>query len=178
MTKVWNDEQGAVFAARLQSASLDGLNLPPLRAQYMVQYKKSLIGKHYKALQQVGIFQLDAQLCSSALFELWKANGVLGGQSLTPRESHRNANSTFFPMFHRGVLSNHEAPSIGIATTLADMECFKHQLSSSWWKPSNGDRTQAGYEIQTFSTGNRPLQRRSAGLPVILTRLIIRFIKI
>jgi hypothetical protein len=44
----------------------------------MVQYKKSLIGKHYKALQQVGIFQLDAQLCSSALFELWKVNGVLG----------------------------------------------------------------------------------------------------
>jgi hypothetical protein len=77
-TKVWNDQQGALFAARLQSASIDGLNLPPLRAQYMVQYKKSLIGKHYKALQQVGIFQLDSQLCSSALFDLWKANGVLG----------------------------------------------------------------------------------------------------
>jgi hypothetical protein len=44
----------------------------------MVQYKKSLIGKHFKALQQVGIFQLDAKLCSPALFELWKANGVLG----------------------------------------------------------------------------------------------------
>ncbi|KAJ7868986.1 hypothetical protein B0H14DRAFT_2346333 [Mycena olivaceomarginata] len=77
-TKGWNDEQGAIFAARLQSASIDGLNLPPLRAQYMVQYKKSLIGKPYKAHQQVRIFQLDAQLCSPALFELWKANGVLG----------------------------------------------------------------------------------------------------
>lgn len=77
-TKVWNDEQGALFAARLQSASLDGLNLPSLRSKYMVQYKKSLIGKHYKALQQLGIFQLDATLCSQEVFELWKANGVLG----------------------------------------------------------------------------------------------------
>lgn len=77
-TKAWNDEQGALFAARLQSASLDGLNLPPLRSRYMVQYKNSLIGKHFKALQQLGIFQLDAKLCSPAMFELWKANGVLG----------------------------------------------------------------------------------------------------
>jgi hypothetical protein len=76
-SKVWNDEQGALFAACLQSSSLDGLNLPSLRSRYMVQYKKSLIGKHYKALQQLGVFHLDG-LCSPALFELWKANGVLG----------------------------------------------------------------------------------------------------
>ncbi|KAJ7306850.1 hypothetical protein DFH08DRAFT_1054251 [Mycena albidolilacea] len=72
-SKVWNDEQGALFAAWLQSSSIDGLSLPPLRSHYMVQYKKSLIGKHYKALQQ-----FDETLCSPALLELWKANGVLG----------------------------------------------------------------------------------------------------
>ncbi|KAJ7696657.1 hypothetical protein B0H16DRAFT_1350381, partial [Mycena metata] len=48
--KLWSTEQGALFAARLQSASIDGLNLTSLRSRYMVQYKKSLIGKHFKAL--------------------------------------------------------------------------------------------------------------------------------
>ncbi|KAJ7827689.1 hypothetical protein B0H14DRAFT_3144540 [Mycena olivaceomarginata] len=213
-TKGWNDEQGEIFAARLQSASIDGLNLPPLRAQYMVQYKKSLIGKHYKALQQVGIFQLDAQLCSPALFELWKANGVLGAliwfpviknmdqylADLTvvidnvldrwaivdptkitqkyklhvlphlPSAVRRFGPSVLFAteifecwntVFRLcSVLSNHQAPSLDIATTLADMECFKHQVSSGWWKPVDGDWTQAGRKFQTFLTGNQQLQRR------------------
>ncbi|KAJ7310144.1 hypothetical protein DFH08DRAFT_718875 [Mycena albidolilacea] len=219
-TKVWNDQQGALFAARLQSASIDGLNLPPLRAQYMVQYKKSLIGKHYKALQQVGIFQLDSQLCSSALFDLWKANGVLGAliwfpvikdmeqylADLTvaidnvldrwaivdptkitqkyklhvlphiPSAVRRFGPSILFAteifecwnsVFRLcSVLSNHQAPSLDIATTLADMERFKHQVSGGWWKPSDGDWTQAGYKIQTFLTGNRQLQRRLGWTPV------------
>jgi hypothetical protein len=77
-SKPWNDEQGALFAARLQACSIDGLNIPSLRPRYIIQYKKSLIGKHYKALQQLAIFQMDSSLCSPALFELWKANGVLG----------------------------------------------------------------------------------------------------
>ncbi|KAJ6545514.1 hypothetical protein B0H19DRAFT_1212296 [Mycena capillaripes] len=213
-TKGWNDEQGAIFAARLQSASIDGLNLPPLRAQYMVQYKKSLIGKHYKALQQVGIFQLDAQLCSPALFELWKANGVLGAliwfpviknmdqyvADLTvaidnvldrwaivdptkitqkyklhalphlPSAVRRFGPSVLFAteifecwntVFRLcSVLSNHQAPTLDIATTLADMERFKHQVSGGWWKPVDGHWTQAGCKIQTFLTGNKQLQRR------------------
>ncbi|KAJ6528118.1 hypothetical protein B0H19DRAFT_1214630 [Mycena capillaripes] len=213
-TKGWNDEQGAIFAARLQSASIDGLNLPPLRAPYMVQYKKSLIGKHYKALQQVGIFQLDAQLCSPALFELWKANGVLGAliwfpviknmdqylADLTvaidnvldrwaivgptkitqkyklhafphlPSAVRRFGPSVLFAteifecwntVFRLcSVLSNHQAPSLDIATTLADMERFKHQVSGGWWKPVDGHWTQAGCKIQTFLTGNKQLQRR------------------
>ncbi|KAJ7822730.1 hypothetical protein B0H14DRAFT_2598303 [Mycena olivaceomarginata] len=54
-TKAWNDDQGALFAARLQSASLDGLNLSSLRARNMVQYKNSLIGKHFKADLTVAI---------------------------------------------------------------------------------------------------------------------------
>ncbi|KAJ7827202.1 hypothetical protein B0H13DRAFT_1454906, partial [Mycena leptocephala] len=76
-TKAWNDVQGELFAARLQSASFDGLNMSPLHASYMVQYKNSLIGKHFKDLQQLAVFQLDETLCSPAVFELWKANGVL-----------------------------------------------------------------------------------------------------
>ncbi|KAJ7885706.1 hypothetical protein B0H14DRAFT_2338587 [Mycena olivaceomarginata] len=215
-TKVWNDEQGALFAARLQSASLDGLNLPSLRSKYMVQYKKSLIGKHYKALQQLGIFQLDATLCSQEVFELWKANGVLGAllwfpeikdmdQYLAiaidnvldcwavvdptqitqkyklhvlphlPEAVRRFGPSILFAteifecwnsVFRLcSVLSNHQAPSLDIATTLADMERFKHQVSGGWWKPVDGDWTQAGSEIKNFLTANRQLQCRLGWAP-------------
>jgi hypothetical protein len=44
----------------------------------MVQYKNSLIGKHFKALQQLAVFHLHGGLCSKELFNLWKANGALG----------------------------------------------------------------------------------------------------
>ncbi|KAJ7844268.1 hypothetical protein B0H14DRAFT_2585327 [Mycena olivaceomarginata] len=71
--KVWNDELGALFAARLQSASLDGLNLPSLRSKYMVQYKKSLIGKHTRPSNSLEVF------------ELWKANVVLGALLWFPK---------------------------------------------------------------------------------------------
>jgi hypothetical protein len=76
--KGWNTEQDALFAARLQSSSVDGLSIPPLRAQYLVQYKNSLIGKHFKSLQQLAVFHLDEKLCSPQVFDLWKANGDLG----------------------------------------------------------------------------------------------------
>lgn len=76
--KVWDKKKDAQFAIRLQSSSTDGLSLPPLRSHYMVQYKNSLIGKHFKALQQLAVFHLHSGLCSKALFDLWKANGALG----------------------------------------------------------------------------------------------------
>ncbi|KAJ7850524.1 hypothetical protein B0H14DRAFT_3664811 [Mycena olivaceomarginata] len=195
-----------------EKINMSGTRRP--RAGMMNKYKKSLIGKHYKALQQVGIFQLDAQLCSPALFELWKAHGVLGAliwfpviknmdqylADLTvaidnvlnwwaivdptkitqkyklhvlphlPSAVRRFGPSVLFAteifecwntVFRLcSVLSNHQAPSLDIATTLADMECFKHQVSGGWWKPVDGDWTQAGREIQTFLTGNQQLQRR------------------
>ncbi|KAJ7870959.1 hypothetical protein B0H14DRAFT_3571865 [Mycena olivaceomarginata] len=42
---------------------------------------------------------------------------------------------------------------------MSDMERFKHQVSGGWWKPVDGDWTQAGRKIQTFLTGNQQLQR-------------------
>ncbi|KAJ6538220.1 hypothetical protein DFH09DRAFT_930637 [Mycena vulgaris] len=218
-SKPWNDEQGALFAARLQACSVDGLNIPSLRPRYIVQYKKSLIGKHYKALQQLAIFQMDSSLCSPALFELWKANGVLGALLWHPEiknmdkyladlnmainnvldrwaivdptritqkyklhvlphipEAVRRFGPTIlfateiFECWNSvfrlcSVLSNHQAPSLDIATTLADMERFKHQVSGGWWKPEGGDWTQAGREIQSFLIRNKQLQRRLGWAP-------------
>ncbi|KAH9925298.1 uncharacterized protein B0H18DRAFT_933788 [Fomitopsis serialis] len=74
----WKPAQHELFATRLRSASIEGLNIPPVRASYIVQYKNGLIGKHFKALQQLGIFQLDDALCNDLVFDLWRATGELG----------------------------------------------------------------------------------------------------
>jgi hypothetical protein len=57
---------------------VDGLTLPPLRARYLVQYKNSLVGKHFKALQQLAVFHLRNDLCDEKILNIWKATGELG----------------------------------------------------------------------------------------------------
>ncbi|EPQ52923.1 hypothetical protein GLOTRDRAFT_46299 [Gloeophyllum trabeum ATCC 11539] len=74
----WDEKKQELFALRLQSSAVDGLVLPPVRAKYMVQYKNALVGRHFKALQQVAIFHLHGDLCSDLMFDLWRATGELG----------------------------------------------------------------------------------------------------
>ncbi|KZP03098.1 hypothetical protein FIBSPDRAFT_969316, partial [Athelia psychrophila] len=76
--KGWDKKKEEKFAVRLQSSSTDGLTLPPVRAHYIAQYKNSLIGKHFKALQQLIVFQLHDNMCSDIHLQLWKATGELG----------------------------------------------------------------------------------------------------
>ncbi|KAJ7851185.1 hypothetical protein B0H13DRAFT_1905358 [Mycena leptocephala] len=177
----------------------------PIRASYLVQYKKSLIGKQFKALQQLAVFQLGEKLCSPEVFELWKASGVLAAllwypeikymdeyladpevaidnvldrwaivepSRITvryklhvlphiPEAIRRFGPSILFAtelfecwnaVFRLcSVLSNHQVPSLDIATTLADMERFKHQVSGGWWKEEDSDEwTQAGPQIRNI----------------------------
>ncbi|KAH9837659.1 uncharacterized protein C8Q71DRAFT_706460, partial [Rhodofomes roseus] len=77
-TREWDKKREELFAQRLQSSSIDGLSIISLRADYMLQYKNSLIGKHFKALQQLGVFHLHGGLCDPLIFDLWKATGELG----------------------------------------------------------------------------------------------------
>ncbi|KAJ7083339.1 hypothetical protein B0H15DRAFT_785013 [Mycena belliarum] len=76
-TKQWDEKKEGIFAARLASSSIDALSIPPPRPHYVVQYKNSLIGKHFKMLQQLGVFHVH-DLCTPLLFDLWKATGNLG----------------------------------------------------------------------------------------------------
>ncbi|THV03123.1 hypothetical protein K435DRAFT_852192 [Dendrothele bispora CBS 962.96] len=73
----WSKEQDETFAIRLQSSCINGLTIPPPRAAYLIKYKNSLIGKHFKILQQLGTFHIR-DLCSEPIFKLWKASGELG----------------------------------------------------------------------------------------------------
>jgi hypothetical protein len=80
----WDKSKGEKFAVRLQSSSVDGLNLSAIRGRYIVQYKNALIGKHFKILQQLGVFHLHEDLCGKNLFNLWKASGELGAMLWFP----------------------------------------------------------------------------------------------
>ncbi|KAJ7877746.1 hypothetical protein B0H14DRAFT_3781958 [Mycena olivaceomarginata] len=86
LTKNWDDKKGDLFASRLQGSNLDSLSIPPPRARYVVQYKNSLIGKHFKMLQQLGVFHLH-DLCTPLLFDLWKATGELGALLWYPEKN-------------------------------------------------------------------------------------------
>ncbi|KAJ7772761.1 hypothetical protein B0H14DRAFT_3589979 [Mycena olivaceomarginata] len=81
----WDKSKGDKFAVRLQSSSTNGLNLSSVRGRYIVKYKNGLIGKHFKILQQLGIFSLHEDLCSKNLFNLWKASGELGALLWFPK---------------------------------------------------------------------------------------------
>ncbi|KAJ7664821.1 hypothetical protein B0H17DRAFT_1162742 [Mycena rosella] len=170
-----NDDQGALFAARLQSASIDGLSIQPLRSRYMVQYKKSLVGKHYKALQQLAVFQLDAQLCSPALFELWKANEIKNMDEYCADLTIAIDNV----LDHWAVVDPtritlkyklHVLSHLPEAVTEI-FECWNAvfrlctPVSVAGGNSDDGDWTRAGLKIQGFLAGNKQLQRRLGWTP-------------
>ena len=74
----WNGKQEQLFAVRIESSSVDGLNIYPVRGSYMVKYKNSLIGKHFRALQKVGMFHLYGELESNTHLNLWRTTEELG----------------------------------------------------------------------------------------------------
>ncbi len=74
----WNVDTDSVYAARLRLTSIDEVSIPPICGDYLIQYKNNLIGKHFKTLQQVGVFHLYDGLCAPMIFDLWKDMGELG----------------------------------------------------------------------------------------------------
>ncbi|KAI0697348.1 hypothetical protein BC835DRAFT_1405669 [Cytidiella melzeri] len=79
----WDKKKEELFAVRLQATDIDGLSIAPPRAKYLVQYKNSLIGKHFKCLQQLAVFHLS-DLCTDTIFNVWKATGELGAHLWIP----------------------------------------------------------------------------------------------
>ncbi|KAJ3792295.1 hypothetical protein GGU11DRAFT_693704, partial [Lentinula aff. detonsa] len=80
-----SDKELELLAIRLQSADMDGLTVPPLRAAYMVQYRNNLIGKHFKTLMQLLPFHIHNFVkLGSAHFTLVRAIGALGALLWVP----------------------------------------------------------------------------------------------
>lgn len=67
-----------VFATRMESTEMNGLNLPPLQPSYITRYGKSLTGRYFRQLIQVGAFHLKG-LLEEDLFQLWKDAAKLTG---------------------------------------------------------------------------------------------------
>ncbi|KDQ53223.1 hypothetical protein JAAARDRAFT_49941 [Jaapia argillacea MUCL 33604] len=61
---------------KLQSSSIDGLTIPPIRSAYLHQYRNLLIGRQFKQILQTSVFHLHGKLDENH-FLLWKAVGSL-----------------------------------------------------------------------------------------------------
>ncbi|KAJ6538245.1 hypothetical protein B0H10DRAFT_1857348, partial [Mycena sp. CBHHK59/15] len=72
----WTPEQKRTYSFRLQSTATDGLSIHVIRANYIMQYAGSLIGRQFKALAQTNVFHVYG-LVTEHQFMAWKATGEL-----------------------------------------------------------------------------------------------------
>ncbi|KAF7293432.1 FAD-binding-3 domain-containing protein [Mycena indigotica] len=82
-TKQWSDSDRCLLAIRLQSTDTSSLTIPPIRAAYIVQYRNSLIGKHFKTLMQTLAF-CSHDICTAEQRRLIKTAGDLGARLWIP----------------------------------------------------------------------------------------------
>ena len=80
----WSVADHDLFVICLESTDIDGLNIPPIQAAYMMQYRNGLIGKHFKTLMQTMIFHVHG-IVSDEQFTLIKAMGSLGALLWVPQ---------------------------------------------------------------------------------------------
>ena len=78
-TNRWSNEKGEKFVAWLSASNVDGLGVTRgVQARNLVNYKGSLVGKHFKWISQLAAFNLHWGACDPIVFDLWKATGELG----------------------------------------------------------------------------------------------------
>ncbi|KAJ7885270.1 hypothetical protein B0H14DRAFT_3737214 [Mycena olivaceomarginata] len=72
----WSPEQKRTYSLRLQSTNTDGLSIHAIRANYIMQYADSLIGRQFKTIAQTNLFHVR-DLVTDDQFKAWRATSEL-----------------------------------------------------------------------------------------------------
>ncbi|KAF8522366.1 hypothetical protein JB92DRAFT_3081973 [Gautieria morchelliformis] len=173
----WTDSQHELFIAHLQGTNIDGLSVPPIWAEYMSQYRNSLISKHFKALMQTMLWYHVIPDMAEYLANLRVLIGnVLDAfDGVNPARITNNAKlhilvhlpedvewfglpiryaTEVFECFNHifcmcSVLSNHHAPGRDIARKCPSLEQMKHIMSGGFWPSNTNKWTQVSRHVRS-----------------------------